>query len=334
VCRSGLKLGVDGEKKALHAASETNENAASETNENVAPETNENVAPETNGKGASLFPEGLSEQAASAAAGRLQCYRPHAVLTAPATATSPHARNRRSDSIYIYSRGRLLRLPSAAACAVNRIYCLLIEAPHAWVPHFFNLKNQYNWVAHLVCSEQTVHMPDGFAGGDAAKMQVDLLQNLVARLQTELSKYVTLAEIDKAAEADPDLDLAVLLSWQTSTEHISPLLTAYDGRIRELEAKLAESSHTRMDDRSLIEQLNQKNQKLTSELQKSIDGLIKKTEDAGAGLQRFTFWLCEWCVEGLKLRAKKKTQVSQHFHFQTALYLQAWETERRNANCS
>jgi hypothetical protein len=56
----------------LHAASETNENAASETNENVAPETNESVAPETNGKGASLFPEGLSEQAASAAAERLQ----------------------------------------------------------------------------------------------------------------------------------------------------------------------------------------------------------------------------------------------------------------------
>jgi chromosome segregation ATPase len=137
----------------------------------------------------------------------------------------------------------------------------------------------HNWVAHLV-PEQTVHMPDGFAGGDAAKMQVDLLQNLVARLQTELSKYVTPAEIDKAAEADPDLDLAVL-SWQTSTEHISPLLTAYDGRIRELEAKLAESSHTRMDDRSLIEQLNQKNQKLTSELQKSMDGLIKKMEDAG-----------------------------------------------------
>jgi hypothetical protein len=51
-------------------------------------------------------------------------------------------------------------------------------------------------------------MPEALAasGGDAAKMQ--LLQNLVARLQAELSKYITPAEIDRAAEADPDLDLA------------------------------------------------------------------------------------------------------------------------------
>jgi uncharacterized coiled-coil protein SlyX len=72
-----------------------------------------------------------------------------------------------------------------------------------------------------------------------------------------------------------------VLSWQTSTEHMSPLLTAYDSRIHELEQKLAESTKTRQDDRGLIEQLNQKNQKLTSELQKSMDGLLKKMEEAG-----------------------------------------------------
>jgi hypothetical protein len=62
---------------------------------------------------------------------------------------------------------------------------------------------------------------------------------------------------------------------------MSPLLTAYDSRIHELEQKLAESTKTRQDDRGLIEQLNQKNQKLTSELQKSMDGLLKKMEEAG-----------------------------------------------------
>jgi hypothetical protein len=51
-------------------------------------ETNENVASETNGKGASLFPGGLSEQAASAAAELAQAEAP------------PNARGR-YDSILI-----------------------------------------------------------------------------------------------------------------------------------------------------------------------------------------------------------------------------------------
>ena len=74
---------------------------------------------------------------------------------------------------------------------------------------------------------------------DAKDAKIELLQNLVARLQNELARFITPAEIDQAAVDQAGVDLGVL-SWQTSTEHMSPLLTAYDRRIEELEARIEE----------------------------------------------------------------------------------------------
>ena len=94
---------------------------------------------------------------------------------------------------------------------------------------------------------------------DAKDAKIELLQNLVARLQNELARFITPAEIDQAAVDQAGVDLGVL-SWQTSTEHMSPLLTAYDRRIEELEAKLADRGREREGDRAVIEQLNAKNE--------------------------------------------------------------------------
>merc|ERR1712129_401111 len=153
-------------------------------------------------------------------------------------------------------------------------------------PQDFRREKEYNLIPDAAHRSNDFDNDNKFLRQIASlKEENEFLRSLANRTQIELKEYQLrfpqLLLDDKENQETPKGDLHSLVDteiapWVSSSKYMSPLLVAYDGRIRELSEEIKGYQQNALQIRKESDALIAKNQELETELQTKLVSLYKK----------------------------------------------------------